>query len=175
MRVCENGVMRDATAEELSAMKAARVRDQLAENARPMTPEEVFRLMITRQINSLEIDGNTALRMRQFYPTFDSAVGQTVEQGFKFTNGDKLWRVIQPELTIQSHYPPGTGTESLYEEICETHAGIEEDPIPYDGNMALEDGRYYVQGDVIYRCIRDTINPVYHALADLVVNYVEEV
>lgn len=41
--------------------------------------------------------------------------------------------------------------------------------------MALEAGRYYVQGDVIYRCIRDTINPVYHALADLVGNYVEEV
>ena len=43
----------------------------------------------------------------------------------------------------------------------------------YDGNMALESGKYYMQDYVIYRCTRDTINPVYHALAELVGLYVE--
>jgi hypothetical protein len=40
--------------------------------------------------------------------------------------------------------------------------------------MALEAGKYYVQDGVIYRCIRDTENPVYSPLAQLVGTYVEE-
>ena len=39
--------------------------------------------------------------------------------------------------------------------------------------MALEQGKYYIQDGVVYRCIRDTGNPVHHALADLVGVYVE--
>ena len=65
------------------------------------------------------------------------------------------------------------GTESLYERIDETHAGTIDDPIPYEGNMALTAGLYYSQGGVIYLCTRDTVNPVYNALADLVGLYVE--
>lgn len=49
------------------------------------------------------------------------------------------------------------------------------DPIPYSGNMALESGKYYIQDYVIYLCNRDTINPVYNPLAELVGLYVETV
>ena len=49
------------------------------------------------------------------------------------------------------------------------------DPIPYDGNMALEAGKYYIQDYVIYLCNRDTVNPVYNPLAELVGLYVETV
>ena len=120
------------------------------------------------------IDGNDALTARSLYPTFESIIGKTMKQGFKFTHGGKLWRTEQPEMTIQEHYAPGMGTESLYSEVCETHAGTLEDPIPYNGNMALESGKYYSQNSKIYRCTRDTGNPVYHALSELVGLYVEE-
>lgn len=121
------------------------------------------------------INGNDALTARSMYPTFESIIGKTVKQGFKFTHGGKLWRTEQPEMTIQEHYAPGMGTESLYSEICESHAGTLEEPIPYNGNMALESGKYYSQNSKIYRCIRDTVNPVYNALSELVGLYVEEV
>ena len=121
------------------------------------------------------INGNDALTARSMYPTFESIIGKTVKHGFKFTHGGKLWRTEQPEMTIQEHYAPGTGTESLYSEVCETHAGTLEDPIPYNGNMALESGKYYSQNSKIYRCTRDTVNPVYNALSELVGLYVEEV
>ena len=121
------------------------------------------------------INGNDALTARSLYPTFESIIGKTVKQGFKFTHGGKLWRTEQPEMTIQEHYAPGMGTESLYSEICESHAGTLEDPIPYNGNMALESGKYYSQDGKIYRCTRDTVNPVYNALSELVGLYVEEV
>jgi hypothetical protein len=39
--------------------------------------------------------------------------------------------------------------------------------------MALENGKYYSQDGVIYYCNRDTVNPVYSALKDLVGLYVE--
>ena len=73
---------------------------------------------------------------------------------------------------IQEQYIPGEGTESLYAVINETNAGTQEDPIPYAGNMALENGTYYSQDGVIYLCNRDTEIPVYQALKDLVGLYV---
>ena len=64
---------------------------------------------------------------------------------------------------------------AMVAEICETHSGELEDPIPYSGNMALEKGKYYFENNGIYLCIRDTINPVYHKLSELIGLYVEEV
>ena len=64
---------------------------------------------------------------------------------------------------------------SLWEQINETHAGTIDDPIPYSGNMALTSGLYYMQDWVIYKCTRDTGNPVYHALDELAGLYVEKV
>lgn len=169
MRICVNGITRDATAEELAKMNRAKIQGR----SRPLTEAEVSRMLITAQINTLTVDDNTALQMKSFYPAFDSIVGQTVKSDFKFTHGDKLWKVIQPSLTIQAHYPPGAGMESLYTEVCETRAGTADDPIPYSGNMALENGKYYHQDYVVYLCTRDTVNPVYNALSELVGLYVE--
>ena len=142
---------------------------------RPMSQSAVNKMLISQQINTLEVDDNTALRMKQFYPTFDEIVGQKVKQGFRFRHGDYLWATVQPEMTIQKHYPPGDGMESLYTKVNETHSGTLEDPIPYDGNMALENGKHYSQNSTIYLCNRDTVNPVYDKLADLVGLYVVEV
>ena len=169
-----NGQYIDMTAEEIAAMEAEAARYEAAERTRPLTAEEVTAMLIRQQINTLSVDDNTALRMKDFYPAFESVIGQTVKQGFKLTHGGKLWRTEQPEMTIQEHYAPGTGTESLYSEVCESHAGTLEDPIPYNGNMALESGKYYSQNSKIYRGIRDTVNPVYNALSELVGLYVEE-
>lgn len=141
---------------------------------RPMSQSAVNKMLIAQQINTLAVDDNTALRMKQFYPTFDEIVGQKVKQGFKFRHGDYLWATVK-ELTIQSHYAPGDGMESLYTKVNETHAGTLEDPIPYDGNMALENGKHYSQNSTIYLCNRDTGNPVYNKLADLVGLHVVEV
>lgn len=175
MRICENGIYRDLTPPEITTMEKQANLYAIEESRRPMTESEVSRMLITAQINTLAVDDNTALRMKDFYPTFESIVGQKVKQGFKFTHGGKLWRTVQPEMTIQSHYPPSAGMESLYAEVCETHAGTLDDPIHYDGNMALENGKYYIQNSTIYLCNRDTVNPVYNPLSELVGIYVVEV
>ena len=172
-----NGELVDMTTEEIAAQETKRKTLEAAERHRPLTAEEVTALLIKQQVNTLAVDDQTALRMRQYYPTFAELVGQTVKQGTKFRADDSenadLYKTIQPELTIQAHYPPGEGTESLYTRIDETHDGTQYDPIPYSGNMALENGKYYIEDGIIYLCNRDTGIAVYNRLADLVGIYVE--
>ena len=166
-----------AELQEQAERDAARAK--VLERTRPLTEDEVAAMLIRQQINTLTVDDQTALRMRRYYPTFTELVGQTVSQGTKFRMDDSedadLYKTIQPELTIQAHYPPGVGTESLYTRIDETHDGTKYDPIPYDGNMALESGKHYTQSGMTYLCSRDTVNPVYNALSELVGIYVEVV
>lgn len=173
MRKFDGKGYRDMTPEEIADRERSAKVTAAEEKTRPLTEAEVSRMLLTQQINFLVVDDNTAVRMMAFYPTFESIVGQTVKKDFKFTYGGKLWRVIQPSLTIQAHYTPGVGTESLYTEINETHEGTLDDPIPYNGNMVLTAGLYYYQSHVIYLCTRDTINPVYQPMHELVGHYVE--
>ena len=168
MKKYVNGEPVEITAEEVSAMETA-------ERSRPLTAEEVSRMLIASQINSLAVDDSTALRMAEFYPEWKDLIGTTVDKaGFKFTHGGELYKTIPEQHTFQADWVPGEGTESLYTRIDESHAGTLADPIPYSGNMALEAGKYYIQNGAVYLCTRDTVNPVYSALADLVGLYVEK-
>lgn len=143
----------------------------VVKDTRPLTAEEVAALLIKQQINTLSVDDNTALRMLAFYPEW--ATGQAYTADFKVQYGGKLWRCLQAH-TAQAGWEP-ENTPALWTEVCETHAGTLEDPIPYDGNMALEAGKYYTQDYVIYLCNRDTGNPIYNQLAELVGIYVETI
>ena len=171
IKTCVNGVVRELTAEEISEMQDAYARAEAAEKKRPLTEAEVSRMIISQQINALDVDDATAYRMREFYPEWKS--GMTLTVGYKLQYGGKLYRVIQAH-TSQDDWTPDA-VASLFERIDETHDGSKYDPIPYEGNMALENGKYYVQDGVTYLCNRDTGNPVYHALTDLVGLYVEKV
>ena len=141
------------------------------ERTRPLTAEEVTAMLIRQQINSLTVDDNTALRVLEFYPEWASDTDYTA--GYKVQRSGRLWRCLQAH-TSQAGWEPENAA-SLWIEVCETHAGTLEDPIPYNGNMALESGKYYMQNSKIYRCTRDTVNPVYNALSELVGLYVEKV
>ena len=175
MKKLVNGVFEEMAEEEIAQFQSERKKFEAQEKHRPLSAEEVNALLIKKQINTVGIDDQTSVRMLDFYPAFSEIVGQTVSQGFKFTYSGKLYKVIQPELTIQDIYPPGTGTESLYEVINEQYDGDIYDPIPYDGNTTLENGKYYTQNGVMYLCNRDTVNPVYNPLSELVGLYVEAV
>ena len=158
------------SAEEIDAMQAEAQKAEKIERTRPLTSEEVTSLLIKQQINTLSVDDNIALRMVEFYPEW--AAGQDYTAGYKVQHGGKLWRCLQAH-TAQTGWEP-ENTPALWTEVCETHAGTLEDPIPYDGNMALESGKYYSQSGAVYLCTRDTVNPVYSDLADLVGVYVEK-
>ena len=170
-KIFDGNKYRDMTAEEITIAQDAQIAHEAAERSRPLTMEEVSRMIITKQINDLTVDDNTALRMVEFYPEWSA--GQAYTAGYKAQHGGKLWRCLQAH-TSQTGWEP-ENTPALWEEICEAHAGTLADPIPYSGNMALTAGRYYIQDYTIYHCTRDTGIPVYNPLADLVGVYVEAV
>ena len=120
---------------------------------------------------AVTLDDETALTGIELFPIW--TIDRAYAVGDKVQRGGKLWRCIQAH-TSQAGWEP-ENVASLWTEICESHSGTLEDPIPYNGNMALESGKYYMQDGKIYRCTRDTGNPVYHALSDLVGLYVEKV
>ena len=172
MKKFVNGEYIGMTAAEIEAMEAEAARYEAAERTRPLTSEEVTEMLIRQQINTLAVDDQTALRMTEFYPEWTSGQGYTA--AYKVRYGGKLWRCVQAH-TAQPGWEPSTATASLWEQICESHDGTLADPIPYSGNMALENGKYYTQDGATYLCTRDTGNPVYNALADLVGIYVDTV
>ena len=176
MKKYVNGQYIDLTPVELAAMEAEAARFEAQERTRPLTADEVTSMLIKQQINTLEVDDQTALRMMEFYPEWTDLIGKTVDKAdYKFQYGGKLYKTIPANHTFQADWVPGVGTESLYTRIDETHDGSIYDPIPYSGNMALTAGLYYTQDGVTYLCTRDTGSPVYNALADLVGIYVDTV
>ena len=171
MRKMVNGKLVDLPADEAAA-KARDIREQaLRERTRPLTEGEVLAMLIPGVINTAQVDDNTALRMMGYYPQWAAGADYTV--GYKVQHDSKLWKCRQAHSAITGWEPPNVA--SLWEQVCESHTGAEEDPIPYEGNMALVAGLYYTQEYRLYRCIRDTVNPVYHRLEALVGLYVEEV
>ncbi len=175
MRIFDGEKYRDMTPEEIALVQREARKQEHIERARPLTASEVSTMLIAHQINSLTVDDNTALRMLEFYPEWAAGTDYTEDAGrgvgYKVLRNGKLWRLRQ-EHTAQAGWEPENAT-SLWEQVNETHAGTADDPIPYEGNMALEQGKHYMQEWVIYLCTRSTGDPVYHALSDLVGHYVE--
>jgi hypothetical protein len=127
---------------------------------------------------SQSLDDAVALTAVELFPKWKELVEKAaeVEKGFRFQHEGKLYRTEQPTYTFVAHYVPGTaGTESLFSKVDESHAGTLDDPVPYDQNMEIYQGTYYIQYDVIYLCIRSSGQPLYHDLSLLVGSYVEVV
>lgn len=159
----------DPTPEELAEIRKAENLDRIREKSRPLSEGEVISMLLSQSIQSIEVDDNTAHRMKSYYPEWEP--GKAYAVGNKLTRNGKLYKVIQSH-TAQAGWEPES-VPAMFTEICETHEGTMEDPIPYSGNMALEKDKYYIQNNEIYICTRDTVNPVYHALSELVGLYVE--
>ena len=131
-----------------------------------MNKKELVQSIVKFRTNAPD---NIAVEQINFYPDYET--GKAYKAGNRIVYGEKLYKVKQ-EHTSAAEWPPDS-TAALYEVIDITHAGTLDDPIPYSGNMALENGKYYTQGGVIYRCTRDTGTAVFNDLADLVNIYVE--
>lgn len=170
MKKYVNGKYIELREEEITAIQEEAAQAEAEEKRRPLSFSEVQEMMVRAQINTLSVDDATALRMVAYYPEWSA--GTAYAAGDRMVYNGELYKVLQAH-TAQETWLPGTGTESLYTRIDEQHDGTKYDPIPYSGNMALEAGKYYSQSGKTYLCNRDTGNPVYHALAELVGIYVE--
>lgn len=136
---------------------------------------DVMKLM-AMTINTMELTDQQALKVKSLYPEWSEFVGETLGVGKKVKYDGKLFKVAQEHL-VQEHLYPSINTASLYTEIVEDKSGTIDDPIPYpaDGNMEIFKGKYYIENEIIYECIRNSGQPLYASLANLVGNYVQVV
>lgn len=126
-------------------------------------------------INSTTLSDEKSLAVKELYPYWEKFIDKSLEVGFKIQYNEKLYKVKQKIAKVLENQPPSINTAALYEEINETAAGTQDDPIPYNNNMELVKNKYYSQNRVTYLCIRSTGQAVYNNLSDLVGLYVEEV
>ena len=137
----------------------------MARNLRPYIEQAVQNLP--------DADG---LKAKILYPRWEALAKKgsvEAEAGYRFTYNGDLYKCTDKNPKFQADWVPGNGTAALYVRIDEAHAGTLADPIPYDGNMELKAGLYYIQSGVTYLCNRNTGQPVYNFLAELVGLYVE--
>ena len=119
-----------------------------------------------------DLEDETAAKLPELFPLWINQLGKQLHAGERYSFVGRLWKVLQ-DHTAQADWMPDT-TPSLFAEVAaDQEQGTIDNPIPYNGNMALEEGKYYTQGGVVYLCIRDTINPVYNDLSALVGLYVQ--
>lgn len=127
---------------------------------------------ITRKINRIDLTNNEALSVKELYPRWEDKVGSTIEVGFITLYEGNLWKARQTHTAMEV-YPPSIHTASLYEVINEEHEGTIDDAIPYIPPMEIEEGKYYTQYDVLYKCTRSSGTALTHDLSSLVGIYVE--
>lgn len=125
-------------------------------------------------IQTMDLTDEESLEVKDMYPEWSEFINKALTQGMKVQYDNKLYKVRQDIAIVLENQPPSIYTAALYEEINEQHAGTQEDPIPYNNNMELVQGKYYSQYDVIYYCHRSSGQAVYNDLKDLTI-YVEPV
>lgn len=125
---------------------------------------------------AVDLPDEQAADVPALFPTWESRIGQAVSVDERLFYAGKLWKALQAH-TVQADWTPDVVpalfTQVVVQSPDEPELGTLDNPIPYDGNMELEQGKYYIQYDVVYLCIRDTGNPVYHDLSALVGLYVQ--
>lgn len=93
-----------------------------------------------------------AVQVKRAYPQWSEYIGKALKKDKKVNYGELLYKVRQDIAVVLENQPPSIDTAALYEEINETNAGTKEDPIPYNNNMKLIQGKYYSQYGVTYYC-----------------------
>ena len=101
-----------------------------------------------------DIPDEQALEMPDLFYTWDEALaaGEELAANTVLNLDGQLYRVVQA-VTPQAHQrPDGEGMLAIYRPIDETHAGTEDDPIPFVYGMDTEQGKYYSYNGKLYLC-----------------------
>lgn len=134
-----------------------------------ITRERARQLRRMIETASTFLTDTEALEAVELFPKWQ--VGTAYSVGIRVRYNDQLYRCKQAHTT-QADWTPDIAT-SLWEEVAEPGQGDSPDnPIPYNNNMELFEGKYYSQYDVVYICFRSTGTTVYNDLQYLVGIYV---
>lgn len=138
-------------------------------------PDEYMIVEKLKQLAQAQVAQQTdeeALENIELFPTWQSKLGIQVNQGDRLYFDDKLFKVLQTHTPQEDWRPDATA--SLYVQVVADDSGTIDNPIAFELNMELVEGKYYTEEGVKYLCTRSLAQSVWH-LAYLVGQYVEVV
>lgn len=92
--------------------------------------------------------------------------------GKRVQDGGILYKARQEHDSLAVYRP--ADIPALWEVVADPHqSGTHDNPIAFVIGMAVENGLFYSEDGVLYECIRDSVNPLYNRLADLIGIYVQ--
>lgn len=139
-----------------------------------MTVESIKRVdsiikNVRTRINEVSMTVEQSLELVGYFPKWEE--GKEMPIGYKVSYEGSLFEVLQAH-TSQTDWTPREA-KSLFKAVQVEAEGTEYDVIQWEQGMVLEDGKFYIDNGVKYKCIRDSGNPLYYSLDVLVGNYVE--
>lgn len=142
---------------------------------KPIQKELLEEMMKEEQTKAflIQLPDEKAVKIPLMYDAWnDDKEGTEYAFGDRREHGGKLYKCRQAHS--KAHYTPDT-IPALWEVINETHSGTIDDPIPYDTQMTVFNGKYYLEEGIKYLCVRDSGQPLYANCSALVGNYFEVV
>lgn len=94
-------------------------------------------------------------------PEWKSFIGGKMEAHQRFQFNKEAWESRQEISVVLEGQEPGISTAALYQMIDSSHAGTQEDPIPYSQLMTVHKDKYYIQNEMLYLCLEDSGQPLY--------------
>lgn len=143
MKKYVNGEYIDMTAEEVAEIQRMAAEAEAYERTRPLTEQEVSRMIIADRINALDVDDNTALRMVEFYPEWQ--VGVFYGVGFKVQRNGILYKTLTAHTSQEAWVPedapslfakvliPDENETPEWEQPDSTNAYSKGDRVSYNG------------------------------------------
>ena len=121
---------------------------------------------IKYSINALDLSNNDTIKFKDYLPDWNDYVGKSLPINFKLQYNNQAYQTLQYINVVLDNQTPDI-TYSLYKVINEKHDGTLEDPIPYQQQMAIEKGKYYIQYDVVYIAIQNMPTGMPYDLKDM--------
>ena len=139
-----------------------------------MTVESIKRVddiinNVRTRINDVPMTVEQSLELAGYFPKWEE--GKEMPIGYKVSYDGSLFEVIQ-EHTSQADWKP-RDAKSLFKVVQIESEGTENDIIQWEQGMVLEEGKFYIDNGVKYKCVRDSGNALWYSLDVLVGNYVE--
>lgn len=121
MRICENGIYRDATPEELQAFETALAEQLAAESTRDLTADEVVQIVMANVLKTAQdVPEETALRMVSYYPEWQTGTAYSVND--RVQHKETLYSCLQNH-TAQANWAP-TDAPSLWAKVLIPNANV---------------------------------------------------
>lgn len=147
MRVYENGIYRDMTPEEITAIQTEAKKAELAEKSRPLTESEISRLLIVQNIQTIITDDAAASRAVEFHPEMQYN-GKLIPAKTRINWHGKLKRAAVDIWDTTENNPDNAPT--LWEDIS-YRDGFRIIPEVITATLAFSEGECGWWGDTLYR------------------------